>query len=206
MMTRRTIMTLAGATPLLLMPPLLGGWLARAQSAPSAVDFVKSTSDGLVAIVNSDDMPQEKRRRLSDVVASSVDDQDIGRFCLGRFWDRATPEQREQYMAVFHELLVTKIAAHLGDYRGVRVTMGPEHASDNTEIVITTVERPGTPAYHVEWVVGTTAGGLKIIDLVAQGTSLRLTQSNDVASYLARHQYSINELIEGMRQLVASTQ
>jgi phospholipid transport system substrate-binding protein len=167
---------------------------------------VNHTSDALVAIVNSEDTALEKRRRLRDVVDSAVDDQDIGRFCLGRFWRLATPEQQTQYMVLFHDLLVTKIAAHLGEYRGVRVTMGQGRVSASTEIVTTIVERPGTSAYKVEWVVSPTTGGPKIVDLLAGGTSLRLTQSSDFASYLARHQYSIHELIEGMRQLVASTQ
>jgi phospholipid transport system substrate-binding protein len=167
---------------------------------------VNNTSDALVAIVNSGDTAVEKRRRLRDVVDSALADQDIGRFCLGRFWRLATPDQQKQYMILFHDLLVTKIAAHLGEYQGVRVLMGPGRVSASTAIVTTTVERPGSPAYQVEWVVGQTAGGPKIVDLLAGGTSLRLTQSSDFASYLARHQYSIHELIEGMRQLVANTQ
>jgi phospholipid transport system substrate-binding protein len=204
-LTRRTTIVFAGAAAFTITLPW-GGWRARAQSNPVATAFVQNTSDALVAIVNSDDSLQEKRRRLRDVVDAAVDDEDIGRFCLGRFWRLATPEQQTQYMILFHDLLVTKIAAHLGEYRGVRVTMGPGRANGETETVTTIVERPGSPAYQVEWVVGTTTGGQKIVDLLAGGTSLRLTQSSDFASYLARHQYSIHELIEGMRQLVANTQ
>ena len=204
MLTRRTTIILAAATAFAVIQPW-GGWPAWAQSDPPAEILVSNTSDALVAIVNSEDTAQEKRRRLRDVVDSAVDDQDIGRFCLGRFWRLATPEQQKQYLVLFHDLLVTKIAAHLGEYHGVRVTMGPGRASASTAIVTTTVERPGTPAYQVEWVVSPTAGGPKIVDLLAGGTSLRLTQSSDFASYLARHQYSIHELIEGMRQLAANT-
>jgi ABC-type transporter MlaC component len=49
------------------------------------------------------------------------------------------------------------------------------------------------------------SGSPKIVDLLSEGTSLRLTQSSDFTAYLARHQYSIQELIEGMRQLTNST-
>jgi phospholipid transport system substrate-binding protein len=205
MLTRRMIMTTIGATALLVTAP---GPVRRAWAQPGeqAVAFVTSTSDQLVAIVNSSDSPQEKRRRLQVVIAASVDVDDIARFCLGRFWRIATPDQQQQYMALFHDLLVTEIAGHFGEYQGVHVTMGLARTSADTEIVITTVERPKNPATQVDWVVATNTGSPKIVDLLAEGTSLRLTQAADFTAYLARHQYNIHELVEGMRQRIAMNQ
>jgi phospholipid transport system substrate-binding protein len=156
-----------------------------------------------VAIVNSAGSPQDKRHRLEQVIDATVDVEDIGHFCIGRFWRLATPDQQERYATLFHDLLVTRIAGHLGDYQGVRVTMGLARAAVDTEIVITTVERPNSPATQVDWVVSVASGGPRIVDLLAEGTSLRLTQSSDFTAFLARHQYNINELIEAMHQLVA---
>jgi phospholipid transport system substrate-binding protein len=192
-------MTMIGATALLVIPP---GPVRRAWAQPSgqAVTFIKSTCAQLVAIVNSPGSPQEKRRRLSVAV------DDIARFYLGRFWRIATPDQQQQYMVLFHDLLVTEIAGHLGEYQGVRVITGLARASAGTEIVITTVERPKNPTTQVDWVVATNTGDPKIIDLLAGGTSLRLTQSADFTAYLARHQYNIHELVEGMRQRIAQSQ
>jgi len=191
-----------GATALLAVPTGLVH-RARAQAGEQAVTFVKGTSDRLMAIVNSPDLLQEKRRRLQTVIDATVDVDDIARFCLGRFWRIATPDQQTQYMVLFHDLLLTEIAGHFGEYQGVRVTMGLARASDDTEIVITTVERPKNPPTQVDWVVATNTGSPKIVDLLAEGTSLRLTQAADFTAYLARHQYNIHELVEGMRQRVA---
>jgi phospholipid transport system substrate-binding protein len=185
------------------LPPPFGRLRSvRAQSGDQAVTFVKNTSDQLVAIVNSRASSQEKRSRLQEVIDSSVDVDDIARFCLGRFWHIATPEQQTQYMALFRELLVTKIAGHLGEYQGVRVSLGLARTSADTEIVITMVKRPESPIMRVDWVVGTATGSPRIVDLLAEGTSLRLTQSADFASYLARHQYNVPDLIAAMRQMV----
>lgn len=95
---------------------------------------------------------------------------------------------------------MTRIAGHLGEYQGVRVSVGLARAAADTEIVITTIERPNNPTYQVYWVVNTSMGSPKIVDLLAGGTSLRLTQSSDFAAYLARHQYNIHQLIEGVRR------
>jgi phospholipid transport system substrate-binding protein len=201
MFTRRTAMTMIGAIAFLVRPP---GPVqpARADAGEQAVIFVKSTSEQLIAIVNGEGSPQEKRRRLQEVVNSTVDIDDIARFCLGRFWRLATQDQQQQYLALFHDLLVTEIAGHLGEYQGVRVTIGLARTSADTEIVITTVERPKNPPTQVDWVVATNTGSPRIVDLLAEGTSLRLTKSADFTAYLARHQYNIHELVEAMRQRI----
>lgn len=203
MLTRRTATAIAGSLAVLVTLPGSVG-RARAQPGERAIAFVGSTSGQLVTIVNGPGPAQEKRRQLTAVIDSTVDVDDIARFCLGRFWRIATPDEQQRYMALFHELLVTKIAGHLGEYEGVRVTMGLARASEDTEIVITTVERPDNPPTQIDWVIATTTGEPKIVDLLAAGTSLRLTQAADFAAYLARHQYSIHELIEGMQQRIAS--
>jgi phospholipid transport system substrate-binding protein len=205
MPTRRTAMTMIGATALLATQP---GQLRRAwaQADEQAVAFVRSTSDRLVAVVNSPGSPAEKRRRLQEVIAATVDVDDLARFCLGRFWRIATPDQQTQYMALFHDLLVTEIASHLGEYQGVQVTMGLARTSEDTEIVITMVDRPKNPTTQVDWVVSTASGSPKIVDLLAGGTSMRLTQSADFTAYLSRHQYNIHELVEGMRRQIAQNE
>ena len=201
MLKRRAVITIMGGAVFLVEQPGAAR-LAWAQPDRQAVAFIKSTSDQLVAIVNSSDTPERKRRELRRVMASTVDLDDLGHFCLGRFWRIATAEQQAQYMRLFNDLLVIKIASHLGEYRGVRVTMGLARASADTEIVITFVDRPDSPRYQVDWVVSTSTGRPKIVDLLSGGTSLRLTQSADFTAYLARHQYNVQALLEAMhRQL-----
>ncbi len=200
MPTRRTTI-LTGAAALLVTP---GYALAQAGAGTLAGDravaFIKTTTDHLVTVVNAPGTPQEKRRRLAVVLDAAVDLDDIARFCLGRFWRIATPDQQKQYTALFHDLMVTQIAGHLGDYQGVSITMGLARTFRDTEIVITTVDRPGTPSARVDWVVGTGTGSPRIVDLVAEGTSMRITQASDFTAFLAHHQYTIQDLIDELRQ------
>jgi phospholipid transport system substrate-binding protein len=202
MLARRiAILMIAAAGFLVALPGLVRS--ASAQSSEQAIGFVTSTSDQLVAIVNGTDSSLEKRHRLQAVLASNVDVDGIARFCLGRYWQTATPEQQAEYIALFHDLLVDKIAGHLGDYKGVAVTVGLARAGADSQIVTTRVDRPGTDASRVDWVVGTINGSPQIVDLLAEGTSLRLTQASDFSGYLARNRSSVAALIVGMRQVVA---
>jgi phospholipid transport system substrate-binding protein len=106
-------------------------------------------------------------------------------------------------MALFHELMVVKIADHLGEYKGVHVAVGLARRSADTEIVVTTVEGPRTSTHRVDWVISTATGAPKIVDLLAGGTSLRLTQSADFISYLTHYNYNIQDFIDAMRQMLA---
>jgi phospholipid transport system substrate-binding protein len=81
--------------------------------------------------------------------------------------------------------------------------MGLARAAADTEIVITTVERPNFPVSQVDWVVSTASGSPKIVDLLSEGVSLRLTQSSQFTAYLARHQYDINEFVGALRENIA---
>jgi phospholipid transport system substrate-binding protein len=190
---------MVGAVALLALPAGLTR-KARAQPGEQAVAFIKNTTDALVAIVNSESPLADKRLKLRAILNSVVDHDEIARYCLGRFWRIATPEQQKQYMALFYDLLAAQISGHLGEYKGVRVTMGLARKFEDTEIVITTVERPSNPATRVDWVVSTSSGTPQIVDLIAEGTSMRITQASDFTAFLAHHQYNVEDLIAAMRQ------
>jgi phospholipid transport system substrate-binding protein len=175
----------------------------QAQSADKAAAFVKSTGDKLVAVVNGPGSASAKRAEMTQIINVDVDVEGIGRFCLGRHWRQATPEQRKQYLALFHEVLVTNITAKLGEYKGVTFTMGHSRPQDEEAVVSTTVVRPNNAPAAVDWIIANPSTDPKIIDVVAEGTSLRLTQRQDYASYLSRNNGNIDALIAAMKTQVS---
>jgi phospholipid transport system substrate-binding protein len=52
----------------------------------------------------------------------------------------------------------------------------------------------------VDWLVSTESGSPKITDLIAEGTSLRLTQRSDYSAFLARNNNSVQALIDALKQ------
>jgi phospholipid transport system substrate-binding protein len=201
MPNRRNILVLIAAS---LLPV---GRLVRPASAQAvgaaASDFVKSIGDKLVAVVNGPGSDREKRDRLTQIIDSGVDVDGVARFCLGRFWRSASPEQQKRYMELFHQVLVNNITSKLGDYQGVRFTMGRSQQRDDNDVVSTVVGRPNNPPTNVDWIISAANGSPRIIDVVAEGASLRLTQRSDYASYLSRNNNNIDALINAMRQQVA---
>jgi len=178
---------------------------ARAQGTERAAAFVKATGDKLVAVVNGPGSASQKRAEMSQIITAAVDVDGVGRFCLGRYWRQASAEQQKQYLELFHEVLITNITAKLGEYQGVKFTMGRSRPQDDEVAVSTTVERPNNPPTAVDWIIANPTTNPKIIDVVAEGTSLRLTQRSDYASYLAHNNNNIDALITAMRQQVSQS-
>jgi phospholipid transport system substrate-binding protein len=175
----------------------------RAQNTDKAATFVKSTGDRLVAVVNGSGSNATKRTTMTQIINAAVDVDGVGRFCLGRYWRQATPEQQKQYLTLFHEVLVTNITSKLGEYQGVTFTLGHAKAQDEDVVVSTTVVRPNNPPTAVDWIITNPSSDPKIIDVVAEGTSLRLTQRSDYASYLTHNNNNIDALISAMRNQVS---
>ena len=66
--------------------------------------------------------------------------------------------------------------------------MGRSRPQDEEAVVSTTVVRPNNPPTAVDWIIANPSGAPKIIDVVAEGTSLRLTQRQDYGVLLATQQ------------------
>ena len=176
-----------------------------AQPAPaSASALVKSAGERLVAVINAPGTIQDKQPRLVQIIESAVDVDGVAKFCLGRFWRSATPDQQKQYTTLFHTVLVNNITSKLGEYQGATFSVVQVQTREETAIVATTVERPGNPLSKVDWVVSDESGAPKVVDLIAEGTSLRLTQRSDYAAYLSRNSNNIQALINAMRQQLAA--
>jgi phospholipid transport system substrate-binding protein len=179
---------------------------ARAADPAQAAAFVKQTGNDLTTVVGDASTPAEKKRRLQPFIDKVADVNDVARFCLGRYWNRATPEQQREYTELFHRVLMNNVVGHMGDYKQTRINviLGRPELRDGLVNVPTTIEREGNPPAHVTWIVKEDGSSYRIIDVVAEGTSMRLTVRNDYNSFLNSHGGDVNALIQALRSQAAS--
>ena len=175
---------------------------AGAADADMAAAFVDQMLKELLAVVNGAGTLTAKRTALARIVEQRVDVDAVAKFCLGRFWRTATATQQADYLVLFHGVLVRNVTGKVGEYQGVTYTMGKANKRENDIAVATIVNRPGNAPNKVEWVVGA-AGEPRVIDVVAEGTSLRLTQRSDYAAFIARNGNNVQALIDALRQQAA---
>lgn len=204
MTTRRLFLAAAPALlggALLAAPPFAGR--ARAATPDAAAAFVDQMLRDLLAIANGAEPQPAKRAALARVIEQRVDVDAVARFCLGRFWRTASPQQQADYTVLFRRVLVKNVSERVGEYQGVTYSLGRALQREGDITVSSIVNRPGNAPNKVDWVVDG-EGPPRVIDVVAEGTSLRLTQRSDYAAFLARNGNNVQALIDALRQQAAA--
>ncbi len=185
---------------------ILGAPVARSAEADpaQAAAFVKQTGNDLAAVVSGARNQADREARLAAFIERVVDEDGVARFCLGRYWQTTTPEQRADYLRLFRKVLLHGVVNRLGDYQAnsTKVIINKPLVRSDGTYVSTTVERPGNKPVDVTWMVTADPGGMHIADVVAEGISLRQTQRSDYASFLARSGGNVAALVEALKKQV----
>ena len=181
---------------------------AAASGAPAsaALAFIKKSGDALVAVVNGPGSKAQKATKLRELVDQIVAVGKIGRFVLGRFVRVATPAQLSAYQKLFHQLLAYNITTQIRAFEGLTFTVQGASSGPEGEMVQTIITRQGQAPAHVQWVVQTINGQLKIVDVVVEGTSLRVTERSDYASVIDDHGGQVDALLKAMHQQLTRMQ
>ena len=201
-MTRRLLISspfLAAAVLMLPRPGRAEIDLARATS------FVQAAGNELVVTINDPrlDLPA-RRDKVAAILRRTIDIEGTGRFILGRFVRQATPAELAEYNRLFDDIIVRNLSARFGEYRGVRFSLGrSQQRTEEDALVNTIIERPNTPAFALDWRVSEIGGQPKVVDVIAEGTSLRLSTRSEYAAVIQRNGGKVAPLLEAMRNQIA---
>jgi phospholipid transport system substrate-binding protein len=181
---------------------------ARAQNDHNAavVDFIRQAGNELATLAKVATTSDAGRTRLQDFIDRATDVDGVARFCLGRFWTVASASQRQEYLGLFHRVLLRNVITWLGTHQQTsgHVTIGkPLPAGDDIDVP-TIVDSANEPSAHITWVVSDAVSGLKIKDLIVEGVSLRLTVRNDYVSFIEHNNDDIDVFIRTLQRQVAS--
>ena len=169
-----------------------------------AAQFIRNSGNRLAALARGNPAAEEKQRRLLAFLEDVVDVDGVARFCLGRFWRAATPAQQAEVPAPVPpgpgqqrqpaDQGLSR-GRHAGEHRPAgaqrRGHRGFDHCTRTGE---------GDAPLRVTWVIGTDTGRLLIVDIVAEGMSLRLTQRSDYSAFLGRNNDNLDTLLRALRQ------
>ena len=205
MHTRREFLIAGGAAGLLL----LGGFgrpsLAFANElSQGAAQFVDDLGKrALDALANVKQMSQaEVAEKFRGFLQDSFDTQTIGRFVLGRYWNVATPEQRQEYMRLFEDLIVAVYSKRFSDYSGGASFEVASHRPEGERdaVVTSRITRPsGGPPVVVDWRVRRGNAGYKVIDVAVEGLSMSVTQRDEFTSVIERGGGNVQALLDALR-------
>ncbi len=130
----------------------------------------------------------------------------IGKWILGRHWRRASKAEREEYLKLFEDLIVTSYVDRFAEYTGEPLKIIKTTPLDKkTTIVFTEIiqSEANTPV-RVNWRVARAGDSFKIVDVVVEGTSMSNTMRSDFGSIIRREGGKISGLLKVLRDKTAS--
>jgi phospholipid transport system substrate-binding protein len=178
---------------------------AQQMDIARASTFVNKAGQDLVNAINDQRLNQAQRRdRVAGILRSAIDIEGTGRFILGRYVRQASPAELQDYLKLFDEIIIRNLSARFGEYRGVKFSLGrSQQRTEEDALVSTLVERPNTPAFTLDWRVAEINGQPKVVDVIAEGTSLRLTTRSEYAAVIQRNGGRVAALLDAMRGQIA---
>ncbi len=154
---------------------------------PAAARIAALGDEVLAALENPAVGEAERDAILCRVLARDVDIPLIGRFAMGRFWDKADAEQRQEFLTLFKAFLVRTYAARLG---GIRIdefeVLDARQVGERDILVRSRVEAGEHDRVRADWRVRERDGRYLILDLSVEGISMAVMLRQEFASVLRR--------------------
>ena len=202
-----TFASKAKPTRRVLLSALAIAALARGRAALAAIgspqEFIQELGDRTLAILDQPTPQPEKLSQLKQILDKATDLELVARLVLGRYWRQATSEQQTEFVGLFNQLLMQTMAERMSWYNGQTFEItGAKPVDERDTMVATRILRPsGKPPIMVDWRVRETSGSFLLIDILAEGVSLVVTQRAEAADVIGRN--GLDGLLGQMRTRLA---
>ena len=172
-----------------------------------AEQFIRSLADQAIESLTKEDSPREQRiKSFREMFTDHFAVHSIGRFVLGRYWRKATDEEKKEYMVLFEDLMVISYLDRFQRYAGENLNITKSRAEKrNTATVFSEIARPNAAKpVQVLWRVGAKGETIKILDVVVEGASMSQTLRSDFGSIIRQKGGKVSGLLEELRVKTAS--
>ncbi len=164
--------------------------------APTAQ--IQSAVEQALAILKNPKLQTEaKRKELREAIYPKFDFAEMARRSLGSHWQRRSPEERQEFVKVFTELVERSYMSNIESYSGEKVIMGAERQDRDYAEVDTKIATKKGEEISVVYKLRQTGGHWKIYDVVIENVSLVNNYRSQFNRVIA--QSSFDELFRKMK-------
>ncbi len=208
MLRRRGFFVSLLASVLIAVPLVLGGpGGARADEfEEGAKNFIKAMTEDAISMLTVKDISRSERaERFRTLMNKNFAMKGIAKFVLGRHWRKANDEQKEEYLRLFEDLMVSTYADRFERYSGEKLLIKrAEIRGKKDAIVHTTMVKAdnATKPLKVAWRVRVKGGTYTIIDVMVEGISMIMTQKSEFASFIKQNGGTLDALLLELKKRV----
>lgn len=125
---------------------------------------------------------------------------EMARRSLGVYWKDRTPQERQEFVKLFTDLLENSYAGKIEGYKGEKITYGKETADPPYAEVRTTIVTPQGQEYAVDYRLLKNPDRWRVYDVVIEGVSLVNNYRSQFSGILQKS--SFEELTKKLRETV----
>ena len=180
----------------------------QAEQTPAG-KFIQDLGNKAINVIADKSLTQDQRAsKYHGFLRDAFDLKAIGHFVIGRAWNTATPEQQQEYMKLFEELVVKMYGDRLSFYSGESFHVKSVRPENEKDIIVSSeIDHPGgAQPTNIDWRVRQNDNKFSILDVVIAGISQSVTQRQEYASIIQRDGGKIDGLLDLMRQRLQGTQ
>ena len=178
---------------------------AMAETSPKkAAEFVETLGSKAATLLASTKAREPGKRYtvLKDLIRDGFDLELTSQFVLGKYWHRASDEQRAEFKDLFTEYMLNSYARHLSSFRAETLEIVDSHPVGQKDVLVETIIEVAEGMVHPVWRVRAHDDAYRIIDVSVDGVSLALTQRREFASVINRK--GLDALLDLLRDKLAS--
>jgi len=182
---------------------------AVVQAAPSkdAEAFISDLTNEALKDLN-DKLPEpEIEKRFRALRDKNFDMPRISRFVLGRYWNAASDQEKQDFQRLFQTYVVRAYSIRFSEYSGetVKVTGSRSESAESTVVSSQIVQPGGAPPAHVDWIVRKDPDQFRIADVSVEGVSMVLTQNQEFAAVIERSGGGVAALNKALQDKLNNT-
>jgi len=145
--------------------------------AGAPTDQTRDCVDKILAILKnpelrSDGRKKERRERLRAIIYPRFDFAEMARRSLGSHWSRRPPQEQQQFVKLFTELLENSYVEKIESYNGETVSYLREKRDKDHAEVLTNIVTAKGEEFSINYSLHLVGGERKIYDIVVENISL----------------------------------
>jgi len=177
----------------------------------ASAQFINTLAERAIATLSDRELSVEGRRaKFRDLFREGFAVSGIARFVLGRYWRKASDVERDEYLKLFEDVIVSTWADRFSQYSGQKFEVNGAHPapsasdSENVALVESRFFVDATTPVRIEWRVASRGDLFKIVDVSVEGISMANTQRDEFNSVIRKGGGEVSALLDELRSRAGS--
>jgi phospholipid transport system substrate-binding protein len=141
---------------------------------------------------------KERQTRFRTLMLDTFDLNGVGKWVLGRYWRRASRQERQQYLKLFKEFIIVTYAKRFKAYTNAKLKISNTTSRKTSAFVKSQINRASAKPMRIIWRVKFTDGKYQIVDIIVEGVSWIQTQRSEFVSVIRNSGGKVSGLIDAL--------